>query len=138
MPTSLAAQLPPAGANALRLPGIETKPNAEESIVVAVADATKAIKKPLNDQVIVELVDEPQVSKGGIIIPDTAQNRPSKGRVIAVGAGKLGTNGKRLPMTVKVGDEVCFGKWSGTEFEIEGQKFLSIREDEILAVIAPN
>ncbi len=103
--------------------------------MVAVAEATKAIKKPLNDLVIVELVDEPQVSKGGIIIPDTVQNRGPKGRVVAVGAGKLGPNGKRLPMTVKVGDDVCCAKWKGIEFELEGQKFLSIPEDEILGVI---
>jgi chaperonin GroES len=75
------------------------------------------------------------MTKGGIYIPDTAKEKPIEGRVVAVGSGKVGDKGERLPMTVKVGDRVLFGKYAGTEIKVEGEEHLMMREDDILAII---
>ena len=90
---------------------------------------------PLNDRVLVKRIEELPMTKGGIYIPDTAKEKPIEGRVVAVGSGKVSENGERLPMTVKVGDRVLFGKYAGTEIKVEGEEHLMMREDDILAII---
>ena len=90
---------------------------------------------PLGDRVIVKLLDKEETKKGGIIIPDTAKERPSEGEVIAVGKGRRTTSGERVEMEVKKGDRVLFNKYAGTEIEIESTKCLVMKEDEILAVL---
>lgn len=92
--------------------------------------------KPLGDKVLVKRIEEEEKTKEGIIIPDTAKEKPQKGEVIAVGDGKLLENGQRVPLTVKEGDKVLFGKYAGTEIKIDGEEgYLIMSEDEILAII---
>ena len=91
--------------------------------------------RPLGDRVVVRRVAEDQKSPGGIIIPDTAQEKPQEGEVIAVGPGALDEHGKRVAPEVKTGDSVLFGKWSGTEVKIEGQELLIMKESDLLGVI---
>jgi chaperonin GroES len=91
--------------------------------------------RPLQDRVIVKRIEEEEKTKGGIIIPDTAKEKPSEGKVIAVGAGKVTDDGKKLPMDVKVGDRVLFGKYSGMEIKIEGEEHLIMREDDIMGIV---
>jgi chaperonin GroES len=90
---------------------------------------------PLHDRVIVRRVEEEEQVRGGIIIPDTAKEKPQEGEVIAVGKGKLLEDGKRVAPEVKAGDKVLFGKYSGTEIKLDGDEFLILREDEILGII---
>jgi chaperonin GroES len=92
--------------------------------------------KPLNDRVLVRRMDPEEKVKGGIIIPDTAKEKPLEGKVIAVGAGRLDEAGKRIPMEVKVGDRVLIGKYAGTEVKIEDTEHVIVREDEILGIIS--
>ena len=91
--------------------------------------------RPLQDRVIVKRIQEEGKSKGGIIIPDTAKEKPQEGKVIAVGKGKLNDDGKITPLDVKVNDRILFGKYSGTEINIDGQEHLIMREDDILGII---
>jgi chaperonin GroES len=91
--------------------------------------------RPLHDRVIVERVEEEEKTTGGIIIPDTAKEKPQQGKVIAVGKGKILENGKVSPLTVKKGDRILFGKYAGTDIKIEGEEHLIMREDDILAII---
>ena len=91
--------------------------------------------RPLHDRVLVKRVEEEEVVKGGIIIPDTAKEKPMEGEVIAVGSGKVMDDGKRAAMDVKTGDRILFGKYSGTEIKIDEQDYIIMREDEILAVL---
>jgi chaperonin GroES len=91
--------------------------------------------KPLHDRVLVKRLEEEEVTKGGIIIPDTAKEKPIKGEVVAVGPGKVADDGKTIAMTVKAGDKVLFNKYAGTEVKIEGEEHLVMREDDILAII---
>ena len=91
--------------------------------------------KPLNDRVLVKRIEETQVTKGGIVIPDTAKEKPIEGRVIAVGSGKMSDAGNRMSLQVKEGDRILFGKYSGTEIEVEGEEYLMMREDDILAIV---
>ncbi len=91
--------------------------------------------RPLQDRVIVKRVAEEERSKGGIIIPDTAKEKPQEGKVIAVGKGKIEEDGKVRPLDVKAGDRVLFGKYAGTEIKIDGEEHLILREDDILGVI---
>ncbi len=91
--------------------------------------------KPLQDRVIVKRIEEEETSKGGIIIPDSAKEKPQEGRVIAIGKGKVDEHGKTTPMDVKVNDRVLFGKYSGTEINIEDEEHLIMREEDILGVI---
>ena len=91
--------------------------------------------RPLHDRVVVKRIDAEEKTAGGIIIPDTAKEKPQEGEVIAVGNGKLLDNGTKVPMDVKVGDKILFGKYSGTDIKIEGQEYLILREDEVLAVV---
>jgi chaperonin GroES len=90
---------------------------------------------PLGDRVIVRLLEQEEKKKGGIIIPDTAKERPSEGEVIAVGKGRRNTTGERMELEVKKGDRVLFNKYGGTEIEIESTKCLVMKEDEILAIL---
>ncbi len=92
--------------------------------------------QPLYDRVLVKPYEEEErKTKGGIIIPDTAKEKPQRGKVVAVGEGRLLENGQRVPLTVKVGDEVIFGKYAGTEVEIDDEKYLVMREEDIYAII---
>jgi chaperonin GroES len=91
--------------------------------------------RPLHDRVLVKRVEEKEVVKGGIIIPDTAKEKPMEGEVIAVGPGKVTDDGKRAVLDVKKGDRILFGKYSGTEIKIDDQDYVIMREEEILAVL---
>jgi len=91
--------------------------------------------RPLHDRVLVKRSSEEEKSKGGIIIPDTAKEKPIQGEVIAVGAGRISEDGKIRPLDVKKGDRILFGKYSGTEIKIDGDDFLMMREDDILGVV---
>ena len=91
--------------------------------------------KPLNDRVLVEALDQETKTKGGIIIPDTAKEKPQQGKVIAAGPGARTEAGTLLPMGVKAGDKILFGKWSGTEVKIDGKDLLIMKESDILGVI---
>jgi len=91
--------------------------------------------RPLHDRIIVKRIDEGEQKVGGIIIPDTAKEKPQQGKVIAAGNGKTKDDGKRVPLDVKQGDTILFGKYSGQEIKIEGEEHLIMREDEVLAVL---
>jgi len=91
--------------------------------------------KPLNDRVVVRRVEEEEKTAGGIIIPDTAKEKPVQGAVISVGSGKLMEDGSRRPLDVKAGDRVLFSKYAGTDIKVEGEELLIMREDDILAII---
>jgi len=91
--------------------------------------------RPLHDRLIVKRLEEEERTKGGIIIPDTAKEKPIEGKVIAAGDGKISEDGKKIPMEVKKGDRVLFTKYSGTEVKIDGEEHLMMKEDDILAII---
>ncbi|MCE5301047.1 MAG: co-chaperone GroES [Spirochaetia bacterium] len=91
--------------------------------------------KPLGDHIVVKPLEEMEVKKGGVIIPDTAKEKPSKGEVLAVGPGKITEDGKRAPMEVKVGDKVIYSKYSGNEFKVNDDEILVMTQEDVLAVI---
>ncbi len=91
--------------------------------------------RPLQDRIIVKRLDEEEKTSGGIIIPDTAKEKPQEGKVVAVGKGKVGEDGKATPLDVKKGNKVLFSKYAGTEVNIDGEEHLIIREDDVLGVI---
>ena len=91
--------------------------------------------RPLHDRVIVKRVEEEAKTKGGIIIPDTAKEKPVEGKVVAVGNGKILENGKKQPLEVKEGDRILFGKYAGTDIKIDGEEHLIMREDDIIAIL---
>ena len=91
--------------------------------------------RPLHDRIIVQRLEEGEQKVGGIIIPDTAKEKPQQGKVISVGKGKVNDDGKVTPLDVKAGDKILFGKYSGTEVKIDGEEYLIMREDDILGVI---
>ena len=91
--------------------------------------------RPLQDRLLIQRIEEEEKTKGGIIIPDSAKEKPQEGKVIAVGKGKVSEEGKLLPLDVKKGDRILFSKYSGTEVNIEGEEHLIIREDDVLGVI---
>lgn len=91
--------------------------------------------RPLNDRVIVRRMEEERKTASGIVIPDAATEKPDQGEIIAVGNGKVGDDGKLCPMNVKVGDKVLFGKYAGQTFKMDGQEFMTMREDDIIGVI---
>jgi len=91
--------------------------------------------KPLNDRVLVLRIEEEQKTSGGIVIPDTAKEKPQEGKVVAVGPGKFDENGKRMPIEVKKNDRVLFGKYAGNEIKIDGVEHLIMREDDIIAIV---
>jgi chaperonin GroES len=90
---------------------------------------------PLQDRLLVQRLEEEEKTKGGIIIPDTAKEKPAEGKVVAVGKGKVDESGKRIAMEIKKGDRILFGKYSGTEVKIDGQEYLIMREDDVLGII---
>ena len=91
--------------------------------------------RPLHDRVVVRRVQEEEKTKGGIIIPDTAKEKPQEGVVVAVGAGAIGDDNERVPMDVKEGDRILFGKWSGTEVTVDGEELLIMKESDIMGVL---
>ena len=91
--------------------------------------------QPLNDRLIVERTEEEEKTKGGIIIPDTAKEKPVQGKVIAVGKGKILEDGKTVPLAVKKGDRVLFGKYAGTEFKLDGHEYLMMREEDVYGIV---
>ena len=93
--------------------------------------------RPLHDRVVVRRVESEEKTAGGIILPDTAQEKPSEGEIVAVGSGARDESGKLVPLDVKVGDRVLFGKWSGTEVKVDGEDLLIMKESDILGVIEP-
>jgi chaperonin GroES len=92
--------------------------------------------RPLHDRLLVRRIEEKETAKGGIIIPDTAKEKPQQGEVLAVGNGKILENGTKLALDLKVGDKILFGKYTGSEVKIDGEDVLILREDEVLAVLA--
>ncbi len=92
--------------------------------------------KPLYNNVILELIEEQEKTRGGIIIPDTAKEKPSRAKVIAIGEGIRNKEGKLEPMSVKVGDEVIFAKWTGSEIKVEGKDYIILKETDVLAIVA--
>jgi len=91
--------------------------------------------RPLHDRLLVKRIEETESVKGGIIIPDSAKEKPQEGEVIAVGNGKILDNGTKVALAVKAGDKILFGKYSGTDIKIDGEEYMILREDEVLAVI---
>jgi chaperonin GroES len=91
--------------------------------------------RPLHDRLIIKRLEEEEKTKGGIIIPDTAKEKPIEGKVIAVGQGRMNKDGKKVPMDVKKGDRILFAKYAGTEVKIDGEEHLMMREDDVLAII---
>jgi len=91
--------------------------------------------RPLHDRIIVQRLEESEQKIGGIIIPDTAKEKPQQGKVIAAGSGKVKDDGNRTPLDVKAGDRILFGKYSGQEIKLDGEEYLIMREDEVLAVL---
>ncbi len=91
--------------------------------------------RPLHDRLIVKRLEEEEKTKGGIIIPDTAKEKPIEGKVIAAGEGRLNKDGKKIPMEVKTGDRILFAKYAGTEVKMDGEEYLMMKEDDVLAVI---
>lgn len=91
--------------------------------------------RPLHDRILVQRIEEEQRTEAGIIIPDTAKEKPIMGKVLAVGDGRILDNGQKQPLTVKVGDKILFSKYAGTEIKIKGEEYLIMREDDVLAII---
>ena len=91
--------------------------------------------RPLQDRLLVKRIEEEEKTKGGIIIPDTAKEKPQEGRVMAVGPGKIADDGKLVPLTVATGDRILFSKYAGTEIKLDGEEHLIVREDDVLAVL---
>lgn len=91
--------------------------------------------RPLNDRVLVTRVEEEQKTAGGIIIPDTAKEKPQEGKIVATGPGKIGEDGKRIPLNVKKGDKILFSKYAGTEIKIDGVEQIFMKEDDILGIL---
>ncbi len=91
--------------------------------------------RPLHDRLLVERLEEKEVKKGGIIIPDTAKEKPQEARVIAVGNGKVTDEGKKIPLDVKAGDKILFGKYSGSEVKLDDKEYLIMREEDVLAIL---
>lgn len=100
----------------------------------AVSEALKV--KPLSDRVVVKPLDEEEQMRGGLYIPDTAKEKPSQGKVVAVGPGKISDDGTRLDMDVSAGDKVLYGKYSGTDVTLDGSEYLILRESDILAIVS--
>jgi chaperonin GroES len=91
--------------------------------------------RPLQDRILVKRVEQENMTKGGIIIPDSAKEKPAEGKVVAVGNGKMGEDGKRIAPDIKAGDRILFGKYAGTEVKIDGEEHLIMREDDVLGII---
>ena len=100
------------------------------------APATKTTLRPLHDRLLVKRIEEEETRRGGIIIPDTAKEKPQEGEVVAVGPGRMTEDGKRIAVEVKKGDRVLIGKYSGTDVKIDGTEYVILREDDVLGVLA--
>jgi len=100
------------------------------------AHATKTTLRPLHDRILVKRLAEGDEKHGSIIIPDSAKEKPQEGRVIAVGTGKVTETGKKLPLDVKAGDRILFGKYSGSEVKLDGQEYLTMREEDVLGILS--
>jgi chaperonin GroES len=110
--------------------------NLDKSLKINRLQRRQEVKiRPLQDRIIVKRIEEEEKSKGGIIIPDTAKEKPQEGKVVAVGKGKVNDDGKITPLDVKVNDRILFGKYSGSEINIDGDEHLIMREDDVLGVI---
>jgi chaperonin GroES len=99
------------------------------------AQAAKTKLRPLHDRILVKRAEEEEVRRGGIIVPDTAKEKPQEGKVIAVGTGKVTEDGKKLPLDVKAGDRILFGKYSGSEVRIDDQEYLIMKEEDVLGIL---
>ena len=99
------------------------------------ATATKTKLRPLHDRILVKRLEEGDAKHGSIIIPDTAKEKPQEGKVIAVGNGKVTEDGKKIPLDVKAGDRILFGKYSGSEVKIDGEEYLILREEDVLGIL---
>jgi chaperonin GroES len=117
------------GAEGFGVTGLTTNQGANEKPMAAVN------VRPLGDRVLVQPLEEQEVKKGGIIIPDTAKEKPQEGKVVALGTGKIDDNGKKIDFTVKKGDKVLISKYGGTEIKVDGESYLIMREDDILGII---
>ena len=102
---------------------------------MATATKTKTRLRPLHDRILVKRVEEEEVRRGGIIIPDTAKEKPQEGKVIAVGTGKVSEDGKKIPLDVKAGDRILFGKYSGSEVKIDDEEYLILKEEDVLGIL---
>jgi chaperonin GroES len=102
---------------------------------MATATKTKTKLRPLHDRILIKRVEEDEVRRGGIIIPDTAKEKPQEGKVIAVGTGKVTEDGKRIPLDVKAGDRILFGKYSGSEVKIDDEEYLIMKEEDVLGIL---
>jgi len=102
---------------------------------MSTATHTKLSIRPLRDRVVVRPLEQDEMTRGGVILPDTAKEKPGRGKVLAVGSGRLTDEGKVVPLDVKEGDVVMYGKYSGTEIKIEGEEFLILQEKDILAIV---
>jgi chaperonin GroES len=91
--------------------------------------------RPLHDRILVKRLEEQEERRGGIIIPDSAKEKPQEGKVIAAGNGKVGDDGKKIPLDVKAGDRILFGKYSGSEVKVDGEEYLILREEDVLGII---
>jgi chaperonin GroES len=99
------------------------------------AQATKTTLRPLHDRILVKRLEEGEVKHGSIVIPDTAKEKPQEGKVIAVGTGKVTDDGKKLPLDVKAGDRILFGKYSGSEVKLDGEEYLIMKEEDVLGIL---
>jgi chaperonin GroES len=116
--------------------GSSLHPNGRRTLEDGVNTMKVAVKvRPLHDRIIVQRIEEGEQKVGGIIIPDTAKEKPQQGKVVAVGAGKQKDDGKRIALDVKEGDTILFGKYSGQEIKLDGEELLIMREDEVLAIL---
>jgi chaperonin GroES len=100
------------------------------------AHVTKTTLRPLHDRILVKRLEEGDVKHGSIIIPDTAKEKPQEGKVIAVGGGKVNEDGKKMPLDVKAGDRILFGKYSGSEVKLDGKEYLIMKEEDVLGIIS--
>ena len=100
------------------------------------AKAMTATLHPLHDRILVKRIDEGEVRRGGLVIPDSAKEKPQEGKVLAVGKGKVSEDGKKTPLDVKAGDRVLFGKYSGSEVTLDGQEYLIMKEDDVLGILS--
>ena len=101
----------------------------------ATATATATKLRPLGDRVVIEPIPREDMTKSGIVLPDTAKEKPQEGKVIAAGNGKVGDDGKKIPLDVKAGDRILFGKYSGSEVKVEDKEYLIMREEDVLAIL---
>jgi len=102
---------------------------------MATPTATKTKLRPLHDRILVKRMEEEEVRRGGIIIPDTAKEKPQEGKVMAVGTGRVTDEGKKIPLDVKAGDRILFGKYSGSEVKIDDEEYLIMKEEDVLGIL---